>query len=769
MMKFSIFNSGRAALVAALLLLGGVCSFAAPPSAAKSNRTVMTKKNVNKQKKMVNSFESPDFAFPETVEKNALPQWEKALKNRDGLLALRAGMQVIAARNSVSADNINANVEMLDSAIKVMPPVYASLLRLLEADLYKSFYERNRWTYNQRTLPTDTFPEDPRTWSRTLFAEKVYDIVRNATDNIMASREMPLTDITKVLGNYQTAVNAGCSVYDFIIFKSSSLLDTFTGTGDEDKYRDLSMALLTTLVNYRKNADNTPALVLAVSRKAETLPDDEHLAFLKEWKDRLAGDAADGRLINEYYQFWSGRSHEDYKEGRALRRQMEEWIARFPNASGVEAVKYSLARLTQPSIQALIPGEVLPGSEVKASLTVENAHEGYLLVYELTEAAFTNGDFNVSKFPGNAKFRKAVPVKTGGEIPFSATFDIKLGSFPAGYYVVVPSRTPSLASNWRDLADRWSIQPVNVTEIALFTNYDTNSDKSGKIYVVKATNQEPIEGAVVTITDNRNKVISSGKTLSDGSFPLPKGYSRVKATYGGSSVSTYTGFSVYRNDFKANPACSIFTDLSVYRPGDKMNFLLVEWLADRFSSRLLSGEKVDVVMRDANYNPVDTLSLTTDADGRCKGSFTIPSSGLLGRYVLEAVSEGKTTIGRTGFEVAEYKTPGFIVSLEKEGAKSYEAGDTVTFKGDAATFSGMPLADAKVQYKVSWQPWWRWGGDYTDKTFGGETVTGNDGKFSIDFATASLKGSRFEHGIFTLDVSVTSPSGETQSAPGVRF
>ena len=48
-------------------------------------------KRTMEKKKVENTFAKPDFAFPETVEKNALPRLEKALAGGDGEQALRGG------------------------------------------------------------------------------------------------------------------------------------------------------------------------------------------------------------------------------------------------------------------------------------------------------------------------------------------------------------------------------------------------------------------------------------------------------------------------------------------------------------------------------------------------------------------------------------------------------------------------------------------------------------------------------------------------------
>ncbi len=120
------------------------------------------------------------------------------------------------------------------------------------------------------------------------------------------------------------------------------------------------------------------------------------------------------------------------------------------------------------------------------------------------------------------------------------------------------------------------------------------------------------------------------------------------------------------------------------------------------------------------------------------------------------------------FTVADYKAPTFrVVTSGTDG--ECVPGDTVRISGEAPTYAGMPVAGAKVAYKVTYrQPWW-WRRDTQGASFASETVTGPDGKFVISLPTASLRGTRYERGVFQLDVDVTDKAGETQPASPVMF
>ena len=790
-----LLNTTKAAMIAALFVLYGNLvraeSWEAPANTQKktmvSGKKVITKNRKMKGNSSPNSFSSPDFAYPESVEKNATPEWKRALAERDGLLGLRAGLQLVVANNLVNSDDFNRNIEMLDSAVRVMPPLYASLFRLLQADLYTNLYNEKSWVFDRRTLPTDTFPADPQSWSKELFAKKVHELVMRAADNPAESRKVSIKEISSVLTDEEAMVEAGCSVNDFIVYKSTEILQKFATTPQEilpfgqqktiaasytDLCSELSTSLIDTLLKYRENAGNEAALVLTVVRKGELLNDAEKVSFLKKWKDKLIDSPYAARVLVEYFNVYKYRFPDNGDTDAAYYAQLKGWLEKYPTASGADAVKYCLATLTMPSMRISLSRDNYPGKEIKGSVNMANIDKGYLLIYILPSESADDGKFNVSKFPNNARFLKAVEVTAKGKIPFSETVEIQIGALEAGAYIIVPSQTPTLSKNWKSQTERWNLQPLNVSEITLFTSYDSQDEKSGKIYVVDAMNQRPVKGASVTVLANSDKVIKRGVTDEEGAFPLPAGYSRSYATFGKSYASASTGFYSYERDKQSRKCATILTDLSIYKPGNEVKFVLVEWLNENNSNRLLKDEAVEVVLRDANWNSVDTLTLKTDSYGRAHGSFKIPSTGLLGTLFLEALEpgNGNNILGRTNFEVADYKTPGFLVALEKTGADDEKGmADSISFKGAVKTYSGMPLGDTKVEFKITWRPWWRWGGSFSNASYNSTVTTDSNGDFMIKLPTAKVKGSQFEHGIFTLTAEATSSAGETQKSQALNF
>ncbi len=736
------------------------------------------------------TFENPDFAFPQTVEKDASAQFSVALDERDGVKALKAAIQMVVARQQVSQSSFEANVSMIDSAANILPAPYSSLSYLLEATLYVSLYRQNAWDYNRRNLPTDSYPDDPNSWSGSLFAKKTLELIDKVSAGMQDAEGMPIAKIAPLLTDTKDAQDWNLTVYDFIVYRSVALLNSF-GNGSEtkvipfrtdmtqqnlsypDRCQNKGMEMLDALLSLREKDSDASALSVAVVQRAAMLDRDEKTNFLQGWAKRLSSTPWAATVLNEYYHSLSNTEFVGSPESVALYREMEDWTKRFPKAVGVGMVKYDMAMIAQAVVRIDVPDVMMCNTPGKGKVNVRNMNSAYVLIYKVPESMVTVNSVKIKNFPTGAVKIASIPLSASGEIPFSQKLEFDIPALEPGRYVALPSPTSSLGKDWRNRLEQWSIGAINVTDISIVTVSNSSQKDSGVVYVVDSRDQRPVAGASVKIYSNDGrKLVKSGVSDANGAFSIPKGYYRVKATKGKSVAEMWSSYGYYKNDEKVVAVGNIFTDLAIYKPGDRLQFGIVGWLPSREGNRLLKNESLSVVLRDANYNPVDTLSLTSDADGRCNGAFDLPKNGLLGTFTLEAIYEKykPSVAARGNVEVAEYKAPGFYVEINADSTTNYKAGDLLKFTGVVKTYSGMPLDGADVKFNISWNPWWRlWHGTNPDATFGGEVKSDADGKFTISLPTENLKGTDFEYGAYTLNVDATSPSGETQKASPFRF
>lgn len=743
------------------------------------------------------SFEKPDFAFPAAVENDARPRLETALSEKNGVEAINAAIQIIVARNLVSKETFSENVALLDTLRVALPQPYSGLCCLLEARLYNSLYSSNRWQFNQRNLPLDVFPDDPLSWSRDLFALKISKLVSDSEAAFPEARKMPIADISAIITNEKDASKAGLTVYDFIVYDAIDILNDFAITDSSDVipfYKDANAALSTPggrcyemkntlldeLYDYRVKDDAIAPLTVVICRKVDNLPDSERIPFIRDWALKLADNSESGNVLHRYYEISSQYDYKHVSDGQSNKELSEEvynlldaFLKKFPKSQYAGVIRYDIAQITEEKMRLYFPDSALPDTPLKGRVSVSNMNEGYLLIYRMPEKSVPMNSLARKDFPSKGTYINRVKISFDGKSPFVAEKVVQIPGLPAGYYVIVPSKSPRLSSSWKNDVNEWQLNTIAVSDISVISSLDRADKNSGRIYVVDSRTQRPISGATVGLYDNDNskKLIKRLSTGSDGSCLIPEGNYRIRASYGNSIRWVWSDFHTYDSDKSPQYNARVLTDLSIYKPGGEIGFSVVAWISENHKNTLLKNESVKVELRDANYKTVETVSLETDKFGRCHGKFRLPDNGLLGGYTLLASLDKKNqgVIGRQYVQVAEYKTPGFLVNLESE-ADTLKSGDMLKFTGSVATYSGVPLGDCNIKYTVNWQPWWRWWmPDSSPASYGGTVVASSDGKFEIILPSENLKGTRFEHGIFSISVEATSPSGETQGSPVLRF
>lgn len=286
----------------------------------------------------------------------------------------------------------------------------------------------------------------------------------------------------------------------------------------------------------------------------------------------------------------------------------------------------------------------------------------------------------------------------------------------------------------------------------------------------------PIVGQEVRLEYSRynkpTKVLATAITDSDGRFGFtkPEGYwnTRLVAERDGVEVVTeiyWSGVAVPDSSVR----CEVRTDRPIYRPGDTLHVATMAYRSDGHNGTVVDACPLRLTLIDPNGEKVASDSLPTDAYGLASTSFTIPTDRLPGVYRL-LVHTGDRMLGSATARVEAYKQPRFMVSLDASGQQEAPAfGRQYTVRGVAASYSAVPVSEARVQYSVRRQRlsrwWWRWFGVEDDAVIvEGETTTDADGGFSLSFiplpdSSIDLTGKpTFQ---YVVSVDVTDINGES--------
>ena len=288
------------------------------------------------------------------------------------------------------------------------------------------------------------------------------------------------------------------------------------------------------------------------------------------------------------------------------------------------------------------------------------------------------------------------------------------------------------------VVDAVSGQPVSEAEVTIYT-------EKGGGYSPQQTYQADKQGTLKLDFLNSNKYWYNAHTATDNAMPI---------------------LNLWKNDYyykesKRKEVLQLFTDRSIYRPGQTVYVSGLAYEMEKDSTRVLADKKYAVSLYDANNNETGKVEVRTNGFGSFSGQFVLPSPCLTGYFSLRAADTS------VSFKVEEYKRPTFDVTFEPVKVE-YQVGDSIEVVGMAKTFAGAPVQNARVHYNISrsYAWFWRFMGRGSAR-WEGEAMTDADGKFTVPVhfeIDSDRRESPLWYYTYNIQADVTDGAGETQQA-----
>lgn len=765
--------------------------------------TANTPKGGEKQtsaKTQKNTFNTPDFAFPETVSKNADVQLKKALDSGNECAALKAAIQLNVSRDLVSNNSYPETLALYRKLASELRAPYSQLAILLEAQLYKSIYESSPYLFNNRVIPTSPVPENVMEWNRDIFANEVTELISAAFAESDLAKSTPLSAIASIIESAAEFEKMDASVFDFMVLRAIDILWPFaktemsaetipftSQTADASVDRTLSPSeLYQTLIDsciesHLKKNEMKIASALC-TYKIDRLPWNKRTPIVTECI-RIFGDTpycanfilgAINHNDTEFLPTYAcniesfEKLAENNKRLKYNYSLISSYLKKFPDCDNNQALSNKLNELSAEVIAVNLPERVYPGKEWIANVSADNIFSFNLLTVKLPDS-YSDKTISLNKIKTAGKVVNATPIQFTGSIPMHCEGEISFPALKSGVYALIPSHTATIEGMIVSSVPERQIATFTISRLAAFI-FDNNYTKdSNLLYVVDAENQKPVSGATVTFSQNNKQTKHTKTTSADGCVSVPTGSYNVLISKGVDKLSTNAWSWNSESGSKERLNARILTDLSIYHPGDSVGFTGILYREKERVLSMATDRKIRMILLDANYQGVDTIRLATDRFGRVAGYLEIPKTGLLGTYSIKMLpdSDDNLMYGNTFIEVADYKSPTFTVTVENEG-NSFNTGDTIRFNGNVKTYSGMPLAGATVNYDIT-TVFNRLFANKGNATFGGSTTTDADGTFTINLSTDKLRGTEYAFCSYEMNITATSPSGETHEAPAEWF
>ena len=694
------------------------------------------------------------------------------------------------------------------------------------AQFLNNYYQENRWRILERTPVEGGIPDDLKLWDiQTLVKQIVFHYQQSLRDEeYLAS--IPIQEYAPLLDSVY-AEEYRPTLYDLLAFRALDFLSrrisempipatpfdvnngkywsensVFTNMNisspDEFSFSYHSLKIMQTLTRLHQNDIDPHALLDVTLRRLDYLSSNstmenasetmlkELLKLEQQYQNRSGHEMVAYRLGN-YYQdrgrSYDKNTHPEYANDHVT---AIEWFQKAidddPKSLEGRNSQVEINQIQQSSIGFSVVNIMPVGKPNLINFNYKNSRHIYFRIIPITDAEYSQ------LMRSNRTYQDLIAKKNIYETSFAAPdekdYRTRSGHFllPAmkqGLYILLASNAPFSSNSMGDYA----YTKVRISNLAV--NYRSN----GTLYEFFATDRStgrPIEGvnvSVQTFSDYQHKKqLSHYKLTTDKNGRCEyrfadKEIGRLRVTVSKSGEE----FTLIENNWMEKPYSGsrddlrtyIFTDRTIYRPGQTVYYkgIVVKEASESGHYRTVSKDVAvaateRVILKDANWQDIEKVDVTTNEFGSFSGSFVLPTSGLNGTYQI------RCDHGSADIRVEEYKRPTFEVEMEQP-KEQFKIDQEVKVSGTVKAYAGYALEGATVKYNVVREasfPWWRWWwwspSSPSQQIASGEVTTDADGKFLIQFtALPDLESQRYNPLYrYKITVDVTDITGETHSA-----
>jgi hypothetical protein len=616
----------------------------------------------------------------------------------------------------------------------------AAILHSMAAEVYLRYYQQNKWRIDQRTPIAGYIPEDIREWTSNLFTQKIKEELRASLLPAERLRQTSVSLFHEVLQTGKDSPALRPTLYDFLAHRAIELQP--------------SDALYEELLAFRRSQANDRAALLVeldyLQYRRTQLPRDKQSVY-EAALDSLLKLYADQDYVVEiaYAKLNQLRNKRYQTESPDAILTLEynlcqDILARFPRYERISLIRSWLASMEKQSLTATSRQTVYPGKNLELSLRYTHLEKVTLSLYQNQK--------KIDEIPFTLPLRNTYTAH-------DTTLSLPMGK-PGQYeYVVTAPGSALRVTNKLSVSRLAAVlrtTPAGETEL-LLTDYLSGrpiSEATVDYYGVNRRTPQRL-GAVKTDADGLALIPSSKEDVYACRPWLP-------GDEASPMISIYAGG--YQGDTNARTEVSLFTDRGIYRPGQTLFFKGIAYINDKDNPQLMSGKRLELILRDANYKEIATQSFTTNEFGSFSGEFILPKQTLTGTFTLS------TQNSSLSIRVEEYKRPTFRIELPPI-KEDLAFGDEVSIRGKAQTFSGVWLTEGEVVYRVIRRPFFfrtYYGYLREEQVAEGRTSLGRDGTFAFLFRPEkSPEFSQLAFQSYEIIATLTDSKGETQEARSI--
>lgn len=488
--------------------------------------------------------------------------------------------------------------------------------------------------------------------------------------------------------------------------------------------------------------------------------DDQVMNLYTEAAKKYSSNEAVIFINEEIAEILAEKSAADRIEAVKL---LEQTVKDFPESKYISICQNKLEKLKFPTLNISTEKTIYTNENIPVHIEYSNVGKAKVKVVKVSDKAsdyedFNTGSQNILKYKNQKTLsEKVIDLPKTGDYSKHSTFYVESG-LPEGLYLIfIETENGEICSYTMFTVSQFALLRINNCK---YMAIDRNSGKP----------IEKVKVRVVSKSYKNSETLFSGETGSDGtfSFDVSKSHyynTRVNLKKGNDEIcfSIY-GYSQSEGQEKEHTDVKILTDRAIYRPGQTVYFKIIEFTGKDNKFIVVPNDSIDVSLHDANGKKIETTSLTTNKFGSTNGSFKIPENVLSGNFSIRANGTNSYSEWQS-IRVEEYKRPTFETEMDQI-TDEVSFGDSVSIKGRAKSYSGVPVSDADVNFTVncsSYSRWWWWTGNSKEEKLvaSGSVKTDENGEFTISFVAKECFS---DINRFKIEAVVADINGESHTA-----
>ncbi|RYY44925.1 MAG: alpha-2-macroglobulin [Chitinophagaceae bacterium] len=630
---------------------------------------------------------------------------------------IKAAMYQMKYRNMVEEDNRENNVFFLDTLIARTKAPARNILQSMQAELFNSYKQQNRWKFYNRSPLTEEKSKDISTWSIEKLVSTTAALYKASLQDDAILKTTKLDGLDAILQEGKNTRQLRPTLYDFLAHRAldffmdaenditqpaykfilnderifspvAQFINAGFPTADTSSQYHHALTLLQAVLKFHLNDANKDALLDADLKRLQFA--NEHGVFSNKAKlyeqalldiektyssSNYAGMAKYLRAIElqRKGERYNPITHKDNQFDLIKAKDLLlEVVKNYPKSEAAVLSQNLLNQLNQPALSLETEKVNIPGEAFRSLVKYKNAANVYLRAIRIDRKEMKELEMQgydklwpaLTRLKAIREWKQSLPETKDLQ---EHSVEIKIDGLEQGTYLILASLQPGFELSGNIMAR----QTTYVSNIS----YIYNNHK--ELYVLNRTTGEPLAKATVQVWEDKydydirkyvpvkKEMLTTDKNgFAKVSIPNNRYSNFFQVSYGKDELFTNDNYYSYGyNSYskKSQRRTFLFTDRSIYRPGQTMFFkgIVVSTDSSGRRSEIIPGFKTKMNLFDVNGQKVSTIELTSNAYGSFNGSFKLPETGLTGQfYIQDEVNKNNSY-----FSVEEYKRPKFLVEV----------------------------------------------------------------------------------------------------------